>query len=43
VNEVVNARIYGGIHYRSADEDGVKIGKQVARFATRHFFRRAKP
>jgi hypothetical protein len=42
-DEVVNARIYGGIHYRSANEDGVKIGKQVARFATRHFFRRSRP
>jgi hypothetical protein len=28
--EVSNARIWGGIHYRSAVEDGVEIGEEVA-------------
>lgn len=43
IDEIAEARIYGGLHYRFSVHDGVEIGKQVARFATRHFFRRAKP
>jgi hypothetical protein len=36
--EVVNARVWSGIHFRNADEDGARIGKQVARWRDRHFF-----
>ena len=42
LEEVLEARIYGGMHYRTSTRHGEKIGKQVARFATRHFFRRAR-
>ena len=41
-NEVVDARVYSGIHFRIADEHGAKIGKQVARWREKHFFQRAK-
>ena len=38
--EVSNARIWGGIHYRSAVEDGVRIGKRtVNQVLSRHFKR----
>ncbi len=37
--EVVDARIYEGIHFRFADEDGRKSGKQVARWAFKNFLR----
>ena len=37
--EVSNARIWGGIHYRSAVVDGAVIGKQVARHVLAHHFR----
>jgi hypothetical protein len=30
--EVVEARIWGGVHYRSADVQGVELGDQVARY-----------
>jgi hypothetical protein len=40
LQEVLDARIYGGMHYRSATHKGVILGKQVSHFATRHFFRR---
>jgi hypothetical protein len=36
--EVVNARVWSGIHFRNADEDGARIGKQVARWRDRHYF-----
>jgi hypothetical protein len=31
VEEVIDARIFSGIHYRSADEDGAHVGRAVAR------------
>jgi VCPO second helical-bundle domain len=37
--EVSNARIWGGIHFRSAVEDGVKIAHKVARHVLAHNFR----
>jgi hypothetical protein len=32
VDEVINARIYSGIHFRTSDESGARVGRQVARF-----------
>ena len=40
--EVGNARIWGGIHYRSAIEDGVVIGKKVVRQVLAQNFRRSE-
>ena len=37
--EVVDARIYEGIHFRFADEDARKQGSQVARWAFKNFLR----
>lgn len=37
--EVVNARIYEGIHFRFADVDARKQGKQVAQWAFSHFLK----
>jgi hypothetical protein len=37
---VSNARIWGGIHYRSAVEAGVEIGKQMAEHVARSRLRR---
>jgi hypothetical protein len=31
VDAVIDARIYAGIHFRSADEDGVVVGRRLAR------------
>jgi hypothetical protein len=31
VDDVVDARVYSGIHFRTADEDGARMGTQVAR------------
>ncbi|MFI7541960.1 vanadium-dependent haloperoxidase [Actinoplanes sp. NPDC049599] len=37
--EVVEARIWGGVHYRSADVQGVQVGKGVARYVLAREFR----
>ncbi len=39
--EVSNARIWGGIHYRTAVEDGVEIGTRVARQVLHDHFHRS--
>jgi hypothetical protein len=39
LTEVINARVWGGIHFRSADIDGARIGAQVTKFVARHAFR----
>jgi VCPO second helical-bundle domain len=40
--EVTNARIWGGIHYRTSVEVGTEIGKKVAHQVLAHHFRRAR-
>jgi hypothetical protein len=42
LTEVLEARIYGGMHYRNSTRIGANIGQQVSRFTTRHFFRPTK-
>ena len=39
--DVGNARIWGGIHYRTAIEDGIKIAKKTAAQVLAHHFRSA--
>jgi hypothetical protein len=40
VNEVIDARVYGGIHFRWSDELGARMGEQVGRFVFLHTLRR---
>jgi hypothetical protein len=37
--DIVEARIWSGIHFRLADEEGAKIGRKVAHWGNRHAFR----
>jgi hypothetical protein len=41
LQEVIDARVYGGMHYRSSSRVGATLGRQVSRHVTRHFFRKA--
>ena len=43
VEEVIDARIYAGIHYRTSDEDGAAAGRKVARFVVNHALRSRRP
>jgi Vanadium chloroperoxidase N-terminal domain len=42
VADTIDARVYQGIHFRAADEQGAWIGKQVARWLDKHFFQPTK-
>jgi hypothetical protein len=42
VQEMVNARVWGGIHYRQSVEAGVDLGQQVARWTLKRYFRPEK-
>jgi PAP2 superfamily len=39
VEEVIEARIYAGIHYRTSDEEGAALGRKIARFVAHHALR----
>ncbi len=43
VEEVIDARVYSGIHFRTADEVGARLGRQVAQFVLTHALRPARP
>ena len=39
IDEIVDARVWSGIHFRTADEQGERIGRQVARYRQGRYFR----
>ena len=39
IDEVVDARVWSGIHFRNTDEQGARIGRQVASWRERHYFK----
>ncbi len=39
VHDAIEGRILIGLHFRSADEQGAKLGKKVAQWVTKHEFR----
>ena len=41
-DEVGNARIWGGIHYRTAVDDGIAIGRRVTHQVLAHHFHRTR-
>jgi len=41
IDEVVDARVWSGIHFRIADEDGARIARDVAKWRALHYFRPA--
>jgi hypothetical protein len=41
--EMIEARILAGIHFRTADRDGDRLGRQVAQFALTHVLRPVRP
>jgi PAP2 superfamily len=38
IREIVDSRVWGGIHFRRADTAGVALGKKVAHWERKHFF-----
>jgi PAP2 superfamily len=41
LRELINARVWAGIHFRTADVEGAQLGTTVARYERRHYFQRA--
>jgi hypothetical protein len=40
VAEIVDARVWSGIHFRNADEASVVISRKIARYRDKHYFNR---
>ena len=41
VKEVGDARIFGGMHYRTSTRDGARLGRRTTQWIAERFFRRA--
>jgi hypothetical protein len=41
-NEIINARVYGGMHYRFSGETGATLGEKVADYVAANYFRRIR-
>ena len=39
----MNARVWGGIHFRTADVQGATIGKKVGFWLQKHYFTPLRP
>ena len=39
IEEIIDARVYSGLHFRTADVDGARIGAEVARWRAAHTFK----
>lgn len=42
LDEVIDARVYSGIHFRTADIVGARVGRQVAQFVLKHALKPSK-
>jgi hypothetical protein len=38
IEDVVDARVWSGIHFRNADEQGARIGRRVANYREQHHY-----
>jgi hypothetical protein len=38
IDDVIDARVWSGLHFRTADEQGERIGSQVARYVGQRYF-----
>jgi hypothetical protein len=38
IKELIGARVWGGIHFRTADIEGVGLGKKVSHYVVKHYF-----
>jgi hypothetical protein len=42
VEDAINARVYGGMHFRTSVVQGARLGRQAAEWVAEHYFRRLK-
>jgi hypothetical protein len=41
LKEIIDARVWGGIHFRTADVQGAVLGRKVVHYMKKHYFRSA--
>jgi hypothetical protein len=39
LQETIDSRVWGGIHWRTADEVGARIGKRIANWESSRYFK----
>jgi hypothetical protein len=39
LKEIIDARVWGGIHFRTADVQGAVLGKKVVHYMSKHYFK----
>ncbi|MGP3920635.1 hypothetical protein [Nonomuraea sp. 10N515B] len=39
LDEVIDSRVWGGVHFRAADVQGARLGKEVARWEAANYFK----
>ena len=42
VEDAIDARVYGGMHYRNSGSHGARLGRQTAEWVAEHYFKRSK-
>lgn len=42
IKEIIDARVYGGMHYRTSVVDGAAIGSKVTKWMSKHYFQPAR-
>jgi hypothetical protein len=42
INEIIDARVYAGFHYRTSGVHGTVLGQKVAHWVSKHYFRPVK-
>jgi hypothetical protein len=38
IKEIIGARVWSGIHFRTADVQGAVLGRKVAHYEVNHYF-----
>ena len=38
IKEIIGARVWSGIHFRTADVQGARLGRKVAHYEVNHYF-----
>jgi hypothetical protein len=38
IEDVINGRVFGGMHYRTSGRHGAIIGRKVAHWLAKHYF-----
>ena len=42
VEDAINGRVYGGMHYRTSVVHGAHLGRQTTEWVAEHYFRRIR-